>query len=1601
MRLYNIKIILFLIFVKKIGCRNANEFYTFKDSKATSVFIAPNNDSEKHGPNRAFQIGSSYWSSQGHHSDTDFVSWTGELYEKATISQINVFWEYAPKEVEISLSLTGDDFNVVMPFRPTFENKRSYKENFKLEMPYETKFVRLTLRGAINTYFGIRHIHLVGYGTPLFMIKSGISSKEGEMCLQVEEGTVENQPRVVLDLCVNAIAASDGRELWRQNSRMQIVSAVSYPEKCLTTVESSKVGPVIIDNCNEDSCTWEFMGNSQLSVKNANELCLTQKDENGNVAGMGNLVEKYKSELKVTSTGSSEKHEEKYAVDLDKKTYWASLIFPDDGYHVTSLTLDFDKMVHASRVLIDWEYQPLSYTIEASSDKITFKEISRNLSNSYHTTTDSFPGTDFKQLRIVMMKPHYLHGKVSGGYVYGIRDLSVLTNNLLTVVGDCRAAANSADARDKYFVSYVSVFEPLLSKKVRGMESDLNSVITEVSNELSHLKESLEESANCMDEKKDYDNQLNLASKKSQDLWKLFNTSTITKCDPYTLELSVIGENKNNPAEDCYNMYNLNPNVKSGFYWIQPPCSKAPLRVYCDMDSHTSMYIWNGKDNSISIQPLNNIRTPTSLRFQCASYGLEPLVIKSRRQIDHLKKAMKLMPLTNKLDSYLPLAYKFGSEPKFKDFMNIFSFISFPHANSVVENSSYDESNHDKFSESSELVDLHVNAVGISMSTQEIERFDLETSDISGIACSTNVTDEITAPLELDCSDSLGKSKKIFGSLNTSVIVRCDEDCSQKENLFIYGTNGLYSDHSSVCLAAIHAGIISSHGSFVVSIENGMKYYDGDKQNGVQSYFYNKTWHGLKDIIHENETNGENKDNFEHNGPDRKYSIRILPREKLCPIVETKGSFLQLNNNTNTTETVNAVNPTDKVNNDNTNATTKNNNNDNVENGETIGDTVYDPNTVKYANKVIEIMDSLYGVDNKTVTNVVEQISVVVSQAKKHLRSLEPIHNKQNDTITSLFDNGGSLSSRVHSYYDTLDSSKMLYSNLLTDEKNKTIDVSSDFELDYHKMPFSKTFTVHDSSMANGKSNWGYSNSPVEGHDSYVAQSGDLDSELIAEGSFAFLNHFKYFDFEISLDVLATNEGSIGLAFRVHDQFNFYLFVMNYFKSNKQLIKVEDGVAYVLATNPDEGYNKMHWYNLKVNCTHYYTEVHCDNRLIFRVIDTSFLYGSFGLYSSGSNGSFYFDNLSIKAKNVKLLESPLRIERLKHIKCCNFSETCTGSFQENYNIINPKYSINTDWSFEKLFNGEHKVIHQVKACYDPHDIGSLAILKNDRYCSGGFFRFRVLPQCESGTVGAVVHYLDEKNMCLVEINSKEFRIRQFSSGVVKVLASEEASISISKWNVIEIELTATEIKARAKTNVPHNFILKSLLSSYDFKVSATIEPNKGNSLGLKSSACSSCYFDSLQISHSEPKELNTNFMETSVSAAWAPCLASNLLERRRLCSLMTRNNALDECMCDFCNQCCSHHTRLLGDHVTLKCTKKCDKNNLLFKINSGKFNSYLSACTSFQGPAFSHCNLDPNCLFHSCKLCCNSGYYNQFDDKRKLIESTYCENKCKILKIHA
>lgn len=92
--------------------------------------------------------------------------------------------------------------------------------------------VVVTMRKAVNQFFGINQITPIGAGQPLFLIVAGVTSPSGEMCLeaslfllclispspvlwsspQVEGGKMNKEgSRVVLSPCEDAIALGDGR----------------------------------------------------------------------------------------------------------------------------------------------------------------------------------------------------------------------------------------------------------------------------------------------------------------------------------------------------------------------------------------------------------------------------------------------------------------------------------------------------------------------------------------------------------------------------------------------------------------------------------------------------------------------------------------------------------------------------------------------------------------------------------------------------------------------------------------------------------------------------------------------------------------------------------------------------------------------------------------------------------------------------------------------------------------------------------------------------------------------------------------------------------------------------------------------------------------------------------------------------------------------------------------------------------------------------------------------------------------------------------------------------------------------------------------------
>ncbi|KAK2196587.1 bifunctional Ricin B [Babesia duncani] len=1508
--------------------RNANEFYTFKEATATSNFIAPNNDVQKFSANRAFQIGSSYWCSTGNHGDKEFVSWTGELWDVAKIAQVEIFWEYAPKDVEISVSLTGDNFHVVLPFTETSGDQPSYKEIFNLHSQHESKFLRLTLRGATSEYFGIRYVHIVGGGDPLFIIKSGISSTKGEMCLQLENGKTDSMTRVILDTCSHAIAAADGRELWRQDHRQRIFSAISYPPMYLTSVEPSKQGYLVVGECedNYEACRWEFMGNSQMALKTNHELCITQVEEYEDKAGMGNLLTRFKDTVKISSNGSSDGHEEKYTFDGDVKTYWASLIYEDSQTHISTLTIDFNQMVHATRIEIDWEYQPFSYYIEASEDNTIFKHVTSNLSNSSHITLDQLGPKEFKQLRIVMLKPHYIFGKAPGGFLYGIREIQLLASNMQTVVGDCKAAANSNDARDKYFVAYVGTFDSDLSKRITSMESQLHDDTNSIMEHVANLRERLDETTSCFQEKKEYDSKMNELTLEEMNLWSNVQKSKCDAMRPVTSFLSTIGESMNNPAEDCHVIKGHNKSATSGFYWIEPKCAKHPIRVYCDMESQTSIYVWNGKQHYSMPQSLHHLTSPLSIRYQCAALGLEPLIVKTRHQIEGIKRALFLMGDSESSGSYIPLGYRFTQTGVYKDLMNIYTFLKDPiSGNSKV--------NADVWSSKNES-HMEYNAAGLSLASGTIEYFDLETATLAGIVCSTNFTMQSNQPVELNCSDRLGKYDALIGGLNTNILVNCIEDCTEKTEYPVYGTDGLYSDHSSICRAAIHAGVILTTGSFTVSIESGLTSYAGSKENNIQSFGYNLKSRGLKNLLSDTKLEIP-----EHFGPDTKYSIRILPLERICPIVETHGSFLQVDP---------ASTNGDKVSKSKQKDDSSKKQDDQKDDFDLL---TFDPITRQEAARCIRDIDSLYGVDPKTIMHTIEQVAVVVSDVKKHLKPLESISNHQEHQLQVLSDRMDAVSSGAHHLKENSESHRFVFEKMLRDESKKGIHGSNPISIDYKSMAFDKTFLVYDTTLTHGGgSNWGYSNSPLEGHDSFIVQQSNLDASQHGEGSYAFLKSVQYANFEMNVDILSRTEGKIGVAFHVQDHFNYYLLVLDYLDSTKRLIKVQNGIATVLATNHDEGYIKNQWMQIKIVLVDYIINVSCDNQPVLSALDTSFVYGGLALYSCGSNGSFYFDKFSAKPLESQSVTLEDRLKHLSTLKCGEYRETYQGNFKENYEIQTPLWINTIFWGYSDLIGNKRNVIIQRNSPADTLGIGSVAIISNDMFCTQGYFEFRSMPHCPNGTIGAVVGYKDIENMILIELSSQGLTIRHLNGIKARELAHvNEPTLKNKRWNRIKITVSDKNLKVKVD----------------DMEQETSVDighlKNIGTRIGLKSSNCHLSYFDDIQVSNEAfhtNSSTTTSLIQRSMGTAFMACVTTNhILSRLSLCQKMYRNNhTIQKCSKDFCEPCCEYHTSLLSPQEHASCIHMCRGNSQMVKDTITKFLSYVSNCTSFKGPGFSHCN---------------------------------------------
>lgn len=166
-----------------------------------------------------------------------------------------------------------------------------------------------------------------------------------------------------------------------------------------------------------------------------------------------------------------------------------------------------------------------------------------NFANPSARTRDQLNGITATIVRVKMMKPHPRLSLHEGHFRYGIREINIFANKLEPGVAECTNAANSDDARDKYFVEYVSMpdrrmleFAPSLANGVMQKKRNTEMIVENVETLFIDMER-------CLEEKRDAQIRVEKLSKASSVLLQVLQN--------FAQNEAVFSENlQTNPGKD-------------------------------------------------------------------------------------------------------------------------------------------------------------------------------------------------------------------------------------------------------------------------------------------------------------------------------------------------------------------------------------------------------------------------------------------------------------------------------------------------------------------------------------------------------------------------------------------------------------------------------------------------------------------------------------------------------------------------------------------------------------------------------------------------------------------------------------------------------------------------------------------------------------------------------------------------------------------------------------------------------------------------------------------------------------------------------------------
>ncbi|CEM02565.1 unnamed protein product, partial [Vitrella brassicaformis CCMP3155] len=840
------------------------------------------------------------------------------------------------------------------------------------------------------------------------------------------------------------------------------------------------------------------------------------------------------------------------------------------------------------------------------------------------------------------------------------------------------------------------------------------------------------------------------------------------------------------------------------------------------------------------------------------------------------------------------------------------------------------------------------------------------------------------------------------GSVDTNFIVKCPPGCAASDtDVAVYGgSGGLYSDDSSVCLAAIHSGRLTpAKGGIVnVAIETGRNAYEGSTANGITS---------------------QTKDQ----PTDRSILITPLPTD--CPVESlthtattssTTSSFIEVSSGASA-----GVDPSSSM------AAMAGSEDE----AGLMSLSAVTKRTLRLINQQCAKFDQhVVQEEANEARQILGECRSVLKRSVSLYRAQEARSEDLYEHVADTIDALTAVSERTGSALATL-SAKLQQAT----DMQKAAHAFKDWRLDYDAISsFGEVFAVTDTDKAtHAPSSWSItstSDKPVGGRDRVIAQTSAIRSfgGLPGQGSLAVLKSHRSYDFRLTVEAyVESGPGTYGIAFRVRDPANMYLLDMTMAKS-KRLIKIHDGQPSVIKEIHDGGYLPGTWYTYEITARQGHITVAAgasgSGRLVvvMSAHDSEIASGSVGLFTSGMHHGVFFDKVTVAAcpctKLSKLPPPP------KPPKCSLFREDYYGRFELVYHLHEPVDSQDgpSEWRYRDHIHGRTKTLAQLSAVSGKEGIGTHVLLKGHRTCRDGRLSVDLLPECDgdnanaNAAVGVVFRHIDNNNFHLAQVSPSALKLRRVTAGqAADVATNPNGGWAAGKWHTLDVTFNGPIVNVRLSR------VDEGPSSVCELSVSDPFAHTDG-AVGLSSNGCGGVAFDTFKLMPSDltrdntapPPTHNTSTTTATTatsgrSAGHSVCASAvHFRQRQQRCAQLVGPDGGEgsggQCRSagtDFCTSCCKYHTALLPSSVGSSCESACRANDDLAAATETALAEYASACAT-DSALFAHCiskddsEVDvASCVREACELCCQTSAHHPLAmGEERQWETDTCKQQC-------